>query len=78
MMDERGEPSHISPIFIDLFQRQFLPLAGLQIQSHLFFPPDGFGATRKSLAWLMRLASNVFQGDSLLGDHHILVLERSS
>jgi len=28
-MDEFGEPTHISPIFWDLLQRQFLPRAGL-------------------------------------------------
>ena len=76
MMDERAEPSHISPIFIDLFQRQFLPLVGLRLQKHLLFPPDGFQASRKSVAWTMRKIAWLFPRDSILGDHHVFVLER--
>ena len=74
-MDEHGEPTHISPIFFDLLQRQFLPLAGLRLREHLVFPPDGFQLSRKSVAWSMRLAASLFSGDSIIGDNHILVLE---
>src|SRR6266852_67536 len=28
MMDDNSEPTHISPVFFDLFRRQFLPHAG--------------------------------------------------
>ena len=76
-MDEHGEPTHISPIFFDLLQRQFLPLAGLRLRQHLVFPPRGYQLSRKTVAWTMRLLAGVFSGESILGDNHILVLELS-
>ena len=77
-MDERGEPTHISPVFYDLLKRQFLPRAGLQMREHLVFPPNGYQLTRKPIAWALRLASVAFSGAALLGDNHILVLEAAS
>jgi 2-polyprenyl-3-methyl-5-hydroxy-6-metoxy-1,4-benzoquinol methylase len=77
-MDEHGEPTHISRIFFDLLQQQFLPLAGLRLREHLVSPPDGFQLSRKSVAWSMRLAASIFSGESIIGDNHILVLEATS
>jgi 2-polyprenyl-3-methyl-5-hydroxy-6-metoxy-1,4-benzoquinol methylase len=77
-MDEHGEPTHISPIFFELLKRQFLPLAGVQLREHLLFPPDGYQLTRKELAWAFRIVSKALAGQSLLGDNHILILERRS
>jgi 2-polyprenyl-3-methyl-5-hydroxy-6-metoxy-1,4-benzoquinol methylase len=77
-MDEHGEPTHISPIFFDLLQRQFLPIAGLQLRQHLLFPPDRFQLSRKSVAWCMRLVATVFSGESTIGDNHIFVLEAAA
>jgi 2-polyprenyl-3-methyl-5-hydroxy-6-metoxy-1,4-benzoquinol methylase len=74
-MDEHGEPTHISPIFFDLLQRQFLPLVGLRLRQHLVFPAHGYRLSRKSVAWTMRLLAGAFSGESILGDNHILVLE---
>lgn len=74
-MDESSEPTHISPVFFDLLRRQFLPLAGMRLREHLFFPPGGFQLTRKPIAWTLRIASGIFPGDCLLGDNHVLVLE---
>ena len=74
-MDEKSEPTHISPIFFDLLQRQFLPLAGFRLREHLVFPPNGYQLTRKPLAWMFWLASQILPGDSLLGDNHVLVVE---
>jgi 2-polyprenyl-3-methyl-5-hydroxy-6-metoxy-1,4-benzoquinol methylase len=78
MMDEHSEPTHISPIFFDLLERQYLPLAGVRLREHLVFPPNGFQLTRKSLVWGLRLASKAFSGRSVLGDNHILVIEARS
>ena len=75
MMDERSDPTHISPIFADLLLRQFLPPAGLRIKEHFLFPPNGHQLTRKPIAWTLRLASKVFRGKEISGDHHVLVLE---
>jgi hypothetical protein len=74
-MDEHSEPTHISPVFFDLLQRQFLPRAGLRLREHLVFPPNGYQLTRKPIAWTLRLASFVFSGEALLGDNHIFVVE---
>ncbi len=74
MMDEHSEPTHISPVFFDLLQRQFLPRAGLRLREHLVFPPNGYQLTRKPIAWTLRLASFVFSGEALLGDNHVFVL----
>jgi 2-polyprenyl-3-methyl-5-hydroxy-6-metoxy-1,4-benzoquinol methylase len=74
-MDEHGEPTHISPIFFDLLQRQFLPLARLRLRQYLVFPPHGYQLSRKSVAWTMRLLAAAFSGESIRGDNHILVLE---
>jgi 2-polyprenyl-3-methyl-5-hydroxy-6-metoxy-1,4-benzoquinol methylase len=77
-MDEHGEPTHISPVFFDLLQRQFLPRAGLRLREHLVFPPNGYQLTRKPIAGALRLAAFVFSGEALLGDNHILVLEAAA
>jgi 2-polyprenyl-3-methyl-5-hydroxy-6-metoxy-1,4-benzoquinol methylase len=75
MMDEQSDPTHISPIFADLLLRQFLPRAGLRIKEHLVFPLNGHQLTRKPIAWTLLLASKIFRGKVIAGDHHVLVLE---
>ena len=74
-MDEHGEPTHISPIFFDLLERQFLPRAGVKLREHLVFPPNGYQLTRKPLAWMLRIASMAFSSESISGDNHLLVIE---
>lgn len=74
-MDEQSEPTHISPVFLDLLHRQFLPRVGLQLREHLAFPPNGYQLTRKPMAWAFRLASSVLSGSALLGDNHVFVFE---
>lgn len=75
MMDYRGEPTHISPVFFNLLETKFLPLPGLRIRQQLLFPPDGFHASRKSIAMIMALSARAFPGESIVGDHQIVVLE---
>jgi 2-polyprenyl-3-methyl-5-hydroxy-6-metoxy-1,4-benzoquinol methylase len=74
-MDEHGEPTHISPIFWDLLQRQILPRAGVRLREHLVFPPNGYQLSRKPIAWALHLSAVALSGDALLGDNHILVME---
>jgi 2-polyprenyl-3-methyl-5-hydroxy-6-metoxy-1,4-benzoquinol methylase len=74
-MDKHGEPTHISPIFVDLLLRQFLPLAGVRLREHLVFPPKGYQLTRRPLSWVLKIAAMAIPGDSLLGDNHVLVIE---
>jgi len=77
-MDEHSEPTHISPIFFDLLQRQFLPRAGVRLKERLLFPPKAYQLTRKPLAWGFHLASAVLPGKCLQGDNHVLVVEAIS
>lgn len=77
-MDEHGDPTHISPIFYELLLRQFLPRSGLKLQQHLLFPPGGFQLSRRSVAWLMALATRWLPGETMAGDIHVLVLKSRS
>lgn len=77
MMDEHGEPTHISPIFWDLFTRMYLPRAGLRLIEHRVFPTNGYVHTRPMLARALQAASRMFEDECLLGDNHVFVLERT-
>jgi SAM-dependent methyltransferase len=77
-MDERSEPTHISPVFWDLFGRQFLPRAGVKLREHFVFPPNGYQLTRAPIAFALRLFATFSSGDAVLGDNHVLVIERAS
>lgn len=74
MMDEASEPTHISPIFWDLFIRQYLPRAGLQLVDHLLYPPNGYQLTRMRYAWAFRALARLIAGDCLKGDNHVFFL----
>jgi 2-polyprenyl-3-methyl-5-hydroxy-6-metoxy-1,4-benzoquinol methylase len=74
-MDERGEPTHISPIFLDLLSRQFLSRAGITLREHLLFPADGYQLTRRPIAEILRIAARFFSGAAILGDNHVFVIE---
>jgi SAM-dependent methyltransferase len=79
MMDEHGEPTHISPIFWDLLMRQYLPRAGLRLVEHRVFPPEGYVHSRRQIAWALKTLAKLWRsgGESILGDNHIIVLERA-
>ena len=77
-MDEHGEPTHITPIFLDLFRRQYLSRAGLRLREHLVFPPNGYQLTRKPIGLALRVIAAVFPGEALVGDNHVFVLEKAS
>jgi 2-polyprenyl-3-methyl-5-hydroxy-6-metoxy-1,4-benzoquinol methylase len=72
-MDEHGEPTHVSPVFMDLLKRQFLMRTRLEFQEHLVFPPNGFQLTRNPAAFFLSLAGRILPGDFLLGDNHVWV-----
>jgi 2-polyprenyl-3-methyl-5-hydroxy-6-metoxy-1,4-benzoquinol methylase len=75
MMDDQSEPTHISPVFWDLFERQFLPIAGMKIHEHHLVPPNGFVATRPRYSWMMRGLSWIVAGACKFGDNHVFVLK---
>ena len=74
MMDDKV-PNHISPVFYDLFIRQYLPRAGLKLVEHHFFPTNGFIVSRKSYSSIFRLIARLLPGNTLLGDVHVFVLK---
>ena len=76
MMDAQSEPTHISPIFWDLLQRQYLPRARVRLVEHHLFPARGFQLTRARYTWAMRGLSIFLGGECLTGDNHVLVLGR--
>jgi 2-polyprenyl-3-methyl-5-hydroxy-6-metoxy-1,4-benzoquinol methylase len=78
MLNEIGDPTHISPIFLDLLRWQLLPRAGLKLIDHQLYPARGFKVTRRRYAWAFRLLAGLLPGDALMGDNHILVLQSRS
>jgi len=78
MMDARS-PWHISPIFYDLFVRQYVPMAKLTLVNHHVFPLNDFPQTgRRYLVPFLRLAARVVPGPVPWGESHIFVLKRAS
>ncbi len=75
MMDEKV-PNHISPIFYDLFIRDYLPRTGLKLMEHQFYPPNGYKVSRAHYAWAFRILARMLPGHTLLGDIHVFVLRR--
>jgi len=75
-MDERSEPTHISPIFWDLLRRQLLPRAGVKLREHFLFPQNGYQLTRKSIAGALRFVATLSSSQVITGDNHVLVVER--
>jgi 2-polyprenyl-3-methyl-5-hydroxy-6-metoxy-1,4-benzoquinol methylase len=78
MMDATSEKTHITPIFWDLFTRQYLPRAELQLSEHHVYPERGYQMTRPGLAGTMRLLSLCLGGACLQGDNHVIVLRANS
>jgi len=76
-MDESGDPTHISPIFMDLFERQYLPAAHLTLEKSLLYPPAAHLAVRPSLQRASRVFGR-FLARSLTGDTNIFLLPRAS
>lgn len=78
LFDKHGDLTHISPIFWDLLNRQYLPRAGLRLLESSVYPRGGFIAMRPAYSRLVRLAYPFLSRRPLLmGDNHILTLCRS-
>jgi SAM-dependent methyltransferase len=75
MMDEKV-PNHISPIFYDLFIRQYLPRAGLKLVEHSCYPKNGYKVGRPFYSWMFHILARLIPGKTLLGDVHVFVLTR--
>jgi SAM-dependent methyltransferase len=75
MMDQNSDNTHISPVFWDLLQRQYLPRAGLTLVEHRVYPLNGYKVTRPQFAWVARALGWFLAGECLEGDNHVLVLQ---
>lgn len=73
---EHDDPTHISPIFLDLMKKQYLPLAGMRLTKHLTHPVDGFAVGRPAYQHVLNLSGDVLRKLNLVGDNHIFVLAR--
>lgn len=79
LLDEHGDPTHISPIFWDLLIRQYLPQAGLRLVDASTYPPGGFVAGRPAYRRLLTAVRPVLErSPRLSGDNHVLVLTRDA
>ena len=76
MMDAESEPTHISPVFWDLFVRQYLPRAQVELLEHYLFPESGYNNTRLRYAWMFHGLSFFLRGECMYGDNHVFVLGR--
>lgn len=71
LMDE-CVPSHISPIFHDLFVREYVRRAGLALRGYHAFPSGGYKHVRH--AWALSLLGRLLPGGAVPGDVHVFVL----
>ena len=79
LLDEHGDPTHITPSFWDLLMRQYLPGAGLTLVEHRVYPEHGFVSGRPTYQRLFRVIGPLMTGPRhLMGDNHVLVLARAS
>jgi SAM-dependent methyltransferase len=75
-MDSKS-PEHITPIHLDLFERQILPRTGLKLVERFVHPKGQFPLTaRRYLVPLFWLALPLMSGPALTGDSHIFVLKK--
>jgi SAM-dependent methyltransferase len=74
-MDEQGDPTHITPIFLTIFRERYLPAAGLLLTRRLVYPPASHAAVRP---WIRRLADGLgpFLPRSFMGDTNVFFLRR--
>jgi 2-polyprenyl-3-methyl-5-hydroxy-6-metoxy-1,4-benzoquinol methylase len=75
-MDVRsGE--HITPIFYDLFVRQYLPRAHLSLVEHFVYPDGDYPLTaRRYFIPIFKCLGRILQGPALSGDSIIFILKR--
>jgi SAM-dependent methyltransferase len=74
---DSNSPGHITPIHLDLFQRQIVPRTGLDLVDHFVHPKGGFPLTgRRYFLPLFWLFVPLMRGPALTGDSHVFVLKK--
>jgi SAM-dependent methyltransferase len=69
---------HISPIFLDLFQRQMLPRCGLRLVDYFVYPLNGYALSRSLYRWVFSGVTPFLNKKELKGDSQIFVLASDS
>lgn len=75
-MDDHGDPTHISPVFLWTFVHRWLPRAGLGLVVRRSYPEGTFLIGRPAFTKAFRLLSPLLRHGPLTGDVHVMVLER--
>jgi hypothetical protein len=78
MGEHSGDPTHITPIITDLFRRQWVPRAGLEMVGRLPYPSDRAFATVGDHPVLTRVLNIALRRSTsvLTGDINIFLLKR--
>jgi len=76
-MDEHGDPTHISPVFLWTFVNRWLPLAGLELTSRRSFPEGTFIIGRPIFTAAFRVLSPLLRHGALAGDVHVMMLRKT-
>jgi 2-polyprenyl-3-methyl-5-hydroxy-6-metoxy-1,4-benzoquinol methylase len=72
---DMNAPEHIMPIHFDLFVRQIVPRAGLELVDHFVHPNGDFPLTaRRYFVPFFRMLAPFLRGPALTGDCHFFVL----
>lgn len=71
-----GDPTHISPVFWDLFHTKYLPRAGLRMVQYRPYP-HGLALGSKPLKPILALLGRLVRRPPLIGDVHVFILEKA-
>lgn len=72
---DKNSPEHITPIFLDLLERQLAPRAGLELKEAFVHSEGAFPLTgRRYLVPFFYLFMPLMKGPALKGDCHVFVL----
>jgi SAM-dependent methyltransferase len=75
---ESNSPGHITPIHLDLFERQILPRTGLTLVERFAYPQGEFPLTaRRYFVPFFRSLIPLLRGPALTGDSHVFVLKKT-
>ena len=67
---------HISPVFLDLLHREWVPRAGLRLRARHPYPERGFIVSRPTVGWVLGAAA-LLPASGMRGDCHVLLLQRA-
>lgn len=78
MFDEKGNPTHITPVFSKILRDRILPLVPLRLVERRSYPERGLIGTRSFFEWGLKLMAIASRSELDWGDCHVFILERDS